>query len=475
MNKYVWGIATGFTVGAVLAASAYTAGYVALKNKYAAQMASADISGFKLYVDGIVIDEIAINKNVNLKRVYFHGFPWMLYLSGPDYINVLSADIKTDNLFTQKILWPFNNNAPFVIEKINVNTNLMGTALAFSGNAKQTPETPLLVDFQSNDKALNLSGQAELRFKDGMLETTDIKFEDSSADLALIQTKRMSGWASYSFDQEWQLVGEIDAGFTKLISREFSDATLKLTGFANAPQITFAGNENGEAIIIDKKDSDVTILRKEQIFPVHADQLDNQLLTSIVQTFDKIDQLPAPEEKKIIVAAVEKPKKKEEKAEIVKPKVSVEPKSEPDQVLKIKPEIKPNEEAKVEDKPELVKEALPSIRLEFLTGNSDLKGFFYTNSVTPVSYDCAKATDTNCWIAQGLGGEFTYNPDNLPNYFLKIKNYQELVQLKTALLKFVVESITVQGKEQQATEINLKGTTSGGQPAEIQLSVLAGE
>lgn len=439
-----------FAVTAVIGAGMYGTAYKLLQQKFDQNYSAAKIDGFKLFLDGVVIDHFYTN-NFKLDRVYFHGTPWKLYKAGPDYINVLSAEITNQNLFTSAIEWPISKDIPLVIERLHFKFSLLNKNVAVTGMAKQDPETPLLVDFETTSDTLALQGQAEIRIHDNRMQMIDLEFQDAFIGLKDLQTKRMSGWLSYSYENDWQVIGEMEAGFTGFTDRNFSEASLKINGPAMAPDVTFSATENNRVVEINRKDGVVTLQKDARLFPVSGNVLDSALLQNISVTLAKHEQLEMAE----LLQQQEK-----DQLESLK-KETIQPVQEP--VIAIIETLP--EKPVIPVRPEPVR--LPEIRLAELLGNSVLRGFVYSHSVTPVKH--LEGT----WIARGKGGIVTYDDRNIPEYFIKLKDYEQSKVLQAALLNFNVRSLTVKGVGDQVQEMILKGTTSANQPAEIQLSVLA--
>lgn len=431
----------------MLSAAVYGAAFYTLREKVAHDLHRAEIQGFKLFLDGIVIDRIKSGPMV-FSRVYFHGNPWQLYRAQPDYINILHAQIMAGNILSAPIDWPLSPDIPLVVEKLSFSLPLMGRDMAMDGTAKQDPETPLLIDFQSQDKALDLQGQVEIRLDKNRIGSVDLEFHDASIDLDGLQTKRMSGWLSYSFENDWQVIGEIESGFAAAGDRHFSEASLKVNGQVISPDATFSGNENGQVVEINRHSGNVTLQKDARVFPVLGTALNHELLQNIDLTLGKLEQLLLAEKQETEIAAAEKPVDKP-------PEKPPEPPSETPVVLP------PAPVPVVKQEPV----RLPEVRLEKLVQNSVLHGFSYTETLVPV----AKPDGT--WTAHGSGGMLNYDDRQIPAYFIKLKDYEQSKTLQSALLNFVVQTMTVKGIRDQVLAIDLKGVTASGQPAEIQLSV----
>jgi hypothetical protein len=419
----------------------YLYAFIALKHEAKKQ---GEVAGFKLFLDGVVIDEYKINPSIKLTRVYMHGMPWELLAAEPEYISIKQADIDADDLLTAPVKWPFNSKL-IDVDSLNVSKTILQQKMIFTGSAKQTEETPLLLEFEND----HLSGKAEIRIEDNQLQMIDISFDQADMDFPLLKTKRGSGWLSFSYEDDWQIVGELDAGITLLGPYQFFDSTVKINGPVSQADMTFSGELEQKNIVIDRQSGNYFVRQEDKTLPVIADQ---DVLQQIILTLDKAQQFQT----------ATKQNKKLEKEQQVKQEKKVEPVAAKESE---KTELPPPIAFKIQPV------TLPEIKLQTLIANTALAGFIYQQSLVQVDQPCINGTG-QCWIAHGQGGIFSYNPEILPAYFPKMKDYEQMKQLRAALLNFNVQNITVQGKDKTAQQITLKGTTSQNQPAEIQLSVL---
>ena len=456
MNKMWKKAGWALSAATFLSALAYGGAYYVLDQKVKQQFPNVRMGNMKLFLDGIVLPEIETDQ-LKLTRIYLHGTPWQLYQRGPDYMNVLKAELKSSAVLSTPMPWPFDENIPLAIDAVTFTMPLLGQEIALLGSAKQDPETPLLMDFESQTRELDLQGQAEIRVHEGHVQMVDIDFEGASLDLPQVQAKRMSGWLSYSYEKDWQLIGELEAGFAVMDQRAFSEVSLKLNGPAILPDATFSGMENQMMVEINRKDAAVTLQKDARIFPMQGEVLNTALLQQIDVTLDKFEQLSTiqklqQEEAQVIAAQAEKAdaeKRLKAKEEQEQATVLAEAVVEPVAI----------------EKPKSVQ--LPEVRLEDLIGNSALKGFVYSALLSPVKHI------DGTWTARGKGGILTYDVRNIPEYFIKLNDYEQSKVLQGALLDFNVRAVTVKGVGDKVQEMTLKGTTAANQPAEIQLSVLA--
>jgi hypothetical protein len=284
MNKKIFKY--GGIVGAIIflvAAGYYDYAYEKLREE---AKTHGEIKGFKLFLDGIVINEFKINPSINLTRVYFHGMPWSLLDGKPDYIAIKQADIDADTILDAPVAWPFNSKL-IDIDTLKISKTILQEKIIFSGSAKQNEETPLLLDFTSDDKTQNLSGKAEIRIEDNKLQMIDINFDQSDIDFPILKTKRGSGWLSLSYEDNWQIVGELDAGITLLGTYQFFDSTVKISGPITQPDMTFAGKLDQKNIVIDRSEGNYFVRQEDKTLPVIADQ---DTLQEIILTLDKAKQ-----------------------------------------------------------------------------------------------------------------------------------------------------------------------------------------
>jgi hypothetical protein len=340
---------------------------------------------------------------------------------------------------------------------VKISKTILGKVVTFTGFAKQSSETPLLLDFSSDDEKIGLSGKAEIRIDKDKIQMIDVDFEQADIDALQFGTKRGTGWLSFSYEDNWQIVGELDAGITLLGQYQFFDSSIKITGAVAQPEMTFAGRMNDENIVIDQREGNYFIRRNEQTLPV---TVNNQPLQETILTLDKINQIQLAEAQALKEQQEKQAEEEQKKKTKDKKKLEIKPAEEP------KPELAPPVAFKIEP----VK--LPEIKFAEITGNTALAGFIYPEPLVQVNQPCLSNITGQCWTAHGQGGQFSYNPAILPDYFLKLKDYEQVKQLKVALLNLNVQSITIQGKDKTAQKVILKGSTPDGQPVEVQLSVL---
>jgi hypothetical protein len=433
-------------ITAIIVAALYFYAFTTLKQQTEQQ---GEAKGFKLFIDGIVVDEFKINPSIKFTQLYLHGFPWELLQDKPEYISAVQADIDADHLLTAPIKWPFTAQS-IDIPVLKIHKTILGKQVDFSGSAKQTPETPILLDFTNDDENHALSGKTEIRIENGQVQMIDTEFDEADIDFPLLGTKRGSGWLSLSYEDGWQIVGELDAGITLLGPYQFFDSTVKLTGPVAQEEMTFSGQLDQQTIIINQREGNYFVQQGDQTLPVAPN--DNPL-QEIVSTLDKVKQSQ--------IAAEEAAKLAQKQAEEEQKKKTAKKKEE-----KKKQETPPPSALKIEPV------TLPETSFDTVTTGTSLAGFIYKQPLVQVKQPCGPNIAGECWEAHAQGGQFSYNPEALPKYFLQLKDYEQVKQLKSALLDFNIQTMVVQGKDKTAQKIILKGTTTQNQPAEIQLSVL---
>jgi len=149
-----------------------------------------------------------------------------------------------------------------------------------------------------------------------------------------------------------------------------------------------------------------------------------------------------------------------------------------EKMIEVKPlpkkgKVRPPVKAEPSPTPSLIVEevTLPEMPFAKLAEKSLFAQFSYAPNLIYVTYQCSNDNQKNCWTAHGTGGHLSYDPQNIPAYFLRQKNYEESQQFRKVLLSFDVQSLTLKGKGDNVQEMEIKGTTAEGKPAYIELSV----
>jgi hypothetical protein len=430
---------------------------------------SFQVSGFHLYLDGVVIDELKTDQ-LTFTKLYLHGYPWNIGTMNADYISTERLIVNSKNLFSSPIYWPFKDSMPLTIKNVEMNTEFMGQKFQFIGSLKQSEETPLLLGFESTTKELALMGQSEIRVKDRHIKMIDLEFHDASLSQPNLTFKRSAGWASLSYEKGWNIIGEIDSGFTQIKEQPLFDGTLKINGPVQNPNITLAAKDKiNDPIILNKNNKGFFISINDKNLPVKGNTLDIQTIENMAIVLHKHDKfmlaklekqkLPPIEEQPVLKASV-KPVKK----------IPTKNKKDPAPIQKQAPVI----QASIPDPapPVIQPVSLPQVSFYDLIQNTIFSGFYYGKPLTLMQVPCTNTLETSCWTARGKKGSFTYNPEVLPQYLLRIRNYEQVKQLKDVLLNMQLRSIVIHGQGQQAREMILKGKTAEGREAYIQLSVL---
>ena len=427
--------------------------YMALRAQFTSALSAhgihqARLTGFKLYLDGLVIDRLQMGQ-LDFQTLYFSGAPWALLKQKPDYIYIEKLAIDVENIFSNPMQWPFAPQTPLTIENVSFHQPILGQDILFRGKIKHSPDAPLLFDFKSRDPILKLKGQTELRLSDYQLNSIDIEFDNAKLNIPSLRTKRTSGWLSFTQDQNWSIIGEIASGFILLNDRPLFDSTLKLNGTVDKVDFNFSGLENPDQTswVFDHQDDKIYIRHLDTTKMMEWGGLTPATLTDLTTL---MTSFPPPIIEKKIAVVGEKSKK-----------IPIIPNSKP-----IKPPSLPEPESLIVEEM-----TLPEKSFADLARRSLFADFSYFSPLVYVASPCAADHSLLCWTAHGTKGQFHYDPQNLPAYFLRQKNYAESQKFRQVLLNFNVETITLKGKDDAIEQVDLKGTTAEGQPAYIELSV----
>lgn len=470
MTRFQTKILSGVAIAALISGLAYTAAYCTLRSQlktalHEAGYADIDIHGVGLYLDGLVVKRLDLaNKQLSFYRVYFAGAPWKLLAGKPEYIYAENLHIDSENIFESPVHWPFHRNIPLTIRKADIQTMVLGRTIRLEGQMKRSPGTPLFFDFTSSSPEVIADGQTEIRTRKNVVRNIDIEFQDASLSFPLLKTKRSSGWLSFSWDNAWNVVGEVESGFANIPQNQFFDNSLKISGPVDNVDFTFSGatRNNKMQWVIDRHDGDLYLRYHNKAKQIPWGGLTNHMLEDISIEMLTVD-LPA------VAAKKDEPLEKKKNKPIQK-LLDTAKADDADIVVAPKPVEQmrapiPQESLQIES----VK--LPEMSLDKLLANSIFAGFFYGPHLVYLTHECPQDEDRNCWTARSQGGKLTYNPQAMPSYFTRLKDYEQSVQLRYILLSFDVQSMTISGKGDNVQQFSVKGKDADGRAAYIELSV----
>lgn len=257
------------------------------------------ITGFKTYFDGVVVQKVELDQQFVFNKIYLHGKPWQLQ---PSYIHVFEAVIATDHFFVGRMPWPFKQNLPVTIEKLNFAQEILGEKVVFSGHGKQNLDGPMVIDFSSDNSHVKLDGQAEIKTSQNHVQNFDITLNQVELDLSALKARRAGGWISFAYTNGWSILGELESGFLTIGDQPLLDAAIKLNGSPKQLAATMTGREQATPSVwnFDLKNNALSINRDEQAAFLNWQKLDEALLGDIAILMQSLrdkteEELPLPQ------------------------------------------------------------------------------------------------------------------------------------------------------------------------------------
>lgn len=398
----------------------------------------------EVYFDGIIIDQVTLKNGSVLKDIYLQASPFQLLAHRIQSITVTSADLHISDEWDKPI--SFISNIPFTVDHLIAYTDIEGEKTIFNGSLKQNTPTSALFHFKGRNKYAHLKGQGELYFDKNQIQTINLDFSSINLTYETLKTKRADGWLSLSYKDQWLLNGEIGAGYADINQLELSDAVFTINGSTAHPVWTITGKDRktAENISIEQSDQKIRTSVKKENNEYEADRYFSlNLFSSISKDIaESLKPLQVVEVRKII------PRRK--LVQKLKPQTAYTQKEFATALEVIEADKKPFNE---------------------LIANSLFSGLRYSKDLTIVSIPCMGNQMTNCWVARARSGVLTSDDSHVPEYLMRMKNYENSQALRFVLQKINIVSLTLYGSQKNVQKMIIIGKTDGDQPVHIELSV----
>lgn len=421
-------------------------------------------SGFIPYFDGIVVGEITLDQNVSAQKLYIHGYPWQWGSKKPRQYYIEKLVWNASGLAKTPIQWPFKRKDTIHIKDIEIKAPLLDGTIDLAGTIKKPAEAPFLFELTSQSPQFKGDIKGEIHARKKTVHVIDLEFQESQLKDDLIKTKRMSGWFSFSWDKQWNVMGEIESGFANSNGFQTYDNNLKVSGSLDDVDFAFAANveKTLQPIILDKIDTNVMVRSYEEKSDMPWSGLDAEFIEALKQVLDV--QYAQNQETEHVKLALAKAKQRSKRVLLDKPK----PVPAAVKVVEQKPVSSANDSLLViEEKP-----ILPQVSFGQLAQNGLFAGFYYTKKLTVIPHACGKEEEQQCWTARAQGGRLGYGANALnPPYFARIKDVYEARMIRKILKDFDVQVITLKGRGNVLERIDLKGFNADKTPVYIELAI----
>lgn len=345
---------------------------------------------------------------------------FFLWSRPQEKIIVPALDLGEISFSSPALLWPYKT-MHVDIEHITANFKWQDQPCDFTGSFKNAA-----LQWHAVCPSFNAKGTGALTFAESQVQEVDLEIEELT--FPDWQMRRSEGWLSLTWQQGWQMQGEIDAGFLDMQKQSFAQQHLTLQQDAENQTLDFRG------IAVPQQQPVSIISKNNKLNIVYADQ------TAEAELADWQEKLAA-----ILAPKVEKTAPKI--AEKQKPKAIV---------------------------PQVIKTTPTSYRAAWddLVKTSIFLGFHYTQALDVFPQICMNDKNTLCKVAHGHKGVLTYSVSNPPSYFGKISDAQQRLQLQNALYELQVQRLRLYTTgEGKVTRLVLRGKTPQGQAVQLDLNV----
>ncbi len=419
MKKYLGLV---LVTAAALLAAAYVMACArtesALRGYFGAQTEIARIVPF---FDGIVIENMT-TPDLAADRIFIQGNPLRLLSRGPERIWIDRLEVENPRYFLGKKAIP---NRVVEIDRLVWRGVL--------GEMKSLRVGHYLIRFSAENPDMAIKGRAEIRFDGKNYPAIDIEFDEARLRHGIAAAWRASGWAHLAHDGEWIVTGQADAGRLTIGALDIADPVLRVQGTWEDLRLSVTGLSGAllTPIAFDLSKESIAATYGEATRRFDRDGMDEEKLAALSE-FIRQELVPKPEK------TPPKPRVKE-------PPPPPEPETDALEIV------------------EMVERKLPD-----LLHGTLFTGFHYDRALIVVEESCDLG---KCWTARGQGGVFGYDVEAMPEYFLRLKDYEQSVALREILKKIDIVRLTVKGTGNAVSLLKVKGRLPDDREAYIELSL----